>query len=419
MKKIAFILLVVILPFASWSFNIKHYDIKGVITSEQSIEFSGYIFIDNISECKIPLLLNKKNTSELNFFIEKDGLKQNLKFTQNADTLLIEWPFGENAAISFNYYYTNISSPVTLLRREEKWYPLNFDDLFTYSVNITTPQGFSVISSAGSKNKKIEKEISSEEKETPYISLAIIENKKFQNFLINAENGFLNFYFLNKDSSITETVKKDLVLSMNFFNNFFKTNKSLNIVEIPGAGFIQSLPGILLIGSEMLKYYNYPGFNEWPPHEVAHQWMGAAIYIRRFNEYARLFLEESLTEHLKLCFIKNRMGDEFLKKELSQKLELYQKVRKTKGDIPVDEVEIPGNYREINGGVLVYQKGTLLAHNFFNNLIHPKKYQLFWNELYNTFNGQFLKFEEFINLGEKFGFNKLYLYDSIKITGLP
>ena len=181
-----------------------------------------------------------------------------------------------------------------VLRREGNWYPHRNGELLTAKVSIEA-DGYYLL--GGSET-------------TPSFDLHLVllpKNKYKCKVIENATRPF-HFYRLASDTTqYPEAYYNEFVDSYNFYCSFFGdslSSKPMNIVEIGDPQFVmcQGLRDMIIFGHYFYDVYTMiPDFS-WIPHEVAHQWWGDGIFFE-YRDYA---LSESLTEYIKLQYLKSR-----------------------------------------------------------------------------------------------------------------
>ena len=148
----------------------------------------------------------------------------------------------------------------------------------------------------------------SETKPSFDLHLVLLPKDRYECMVMEGSVRPLHFY---RNTSDTEehpnAFYREFVDSYNFYSTFFGdtlSRRPMNIVEIGDPLFVmcQSLRDMIIFGPYFLQVYKMiPNFS-WVPHEVAHQWYGNAIFFEH-RDYA---LGESLTEYIKLQYLKSR-----------------------------------------------------------------------------------------------------------------
>ena len=181
-----------------------------------------------------------------------------------------------------------------VLRREGNWYPHRNGELLTADISLKA-DGYYTIGG-------------SETKPSFDLHLVLLPKDKYVCHVI--DDAVRPFHFYQNASDTAEhpdAFYSEFVDSYRFYCAFFGDSLSrqpMNIVEIGDPQFVmcQSLRDMVIFGPYFLQVYKMiPDFS-WVPHEVAHQWWGNSIFFEH-RDYA---LSESLTEYIKLQFLKSR-----------------------------------------------------------------------------------------------------------------
>lgn len=321
------------------------------------------------------------------------------------DTLFISIPlqFKNAKKINLSFDYTLIldsldfkNKDIIFMQRVTLWHPLQYDDIASMKLYIIAPNNYSVFSTGNLINKKNVNnniEYSYENNQNDRNAIFIFKSDTISTTLTkNIENIKINFFFVSKDTIANNKIINEVCNSFSFYNKYIGSYKynQLNIVEIPHPQmmYAQALSSLILIGSPFLKAYKLDG--NWPVHEVAHLWWGCSIF---FNSKAkgRLFLEESVNEFFKILFTENTCSNDSLKSLFKSYQELYSNIDKTK-ELPILEIT---NQSTMENGYIINQKGPMVV-NKFRNLMGNELYKKFIQEIYNSYYGKLLSYDDFI-----------------------
>lgn len=181
-----------------------------------------------------------------------------------------------------------------VLRREGNWYPHTNGELLTAQVHIKADDYYI---------------LGGTEWEPSFdIHLVLLPKDKYACKVIDSPIRPFHFYRLASDTTqYPDAYYREFIDSYNFYCTFFGdslSSKPMNIVEIGDPQFVmcQSLRDMIVFGHYFYDVYTMiPDFS-WIPHEVVHQWWGNGIFFE-YRDYA---LGESLTEYIKLQFLKSR-----------------------------------------------------------------------------------------------------------------
>ncbi|MFA4851573.1 MAG: M1 family aminopeptidase [Bacteroidales bacterium] len=325
------------------------------------------------------------------------------------DTLLIIMPelFKKNNILNICFEYTLpidsfIFKNLIFQRRETRWYPLQYDDIASWKLNVVTPNNYTVFTVGDLIDKKnINNNIEYKFENNNYYSypLIIAKSDSMSTLTKSIDSININFYFVSTDTAVNNKIIDEVCKSFSFYNKYIGRykHKQLNLVEIPDnrVQFVQSLSTLIVFGPPFVNYFKL-GYSDWPPHEVAHQWWGGGIYINSKTK-GRWFLEESINEYFKALYIQNMMGNDSFKKQLKTYLANYNDIDKSK-ESSIFEIK---NVYVQEDGYVIYQKGPLVV-NKLKNLMGNESWEKFIKEIYNTYYGEFLTFDEFIKTLSKY-----------------
>ena len=240
----------------------------------------------------------------LSTMIANAQTEYNLQCAIDSDTLRVSGyyitptPSGQTVKVDTAYslplsdYRT--ADGAIVLRREGDWYPHRNGELLTAQVNITADDYY-IIGGA-------------ERMPSFDIHLIMLPKDKYTYKTVESHTRPFLFYRLADDTTqYPEAYYREFVDSYDYYCDFFGdtlTSKPMNIVEIGDPQFVmcQSPRDLIIFGHYFYQVYTMMPDFSWIPHEVAHQWWGNGIFFE-YRDYA---LCESLTEYIKLQFLKSR-----------------------------------------------------------------------------------------------------------------
>jgi len=325
------------------------------------------------------------------------------------DTLFITMPelLKKKNTLNLSFEYTLpidslIMNEMIVLRREVRWYPLQYDDIASMNLDVTVSKNyyaFAVGDLIDKKNINDEVEYKYSHNGSTSFALIIIQSKSLTQTTKSIDNVNINFYFASNDSVVNNKIINEVCNSFSFYNKFIGsyTHKQLNLVEIADnrMQLVQSLSALIVIGSPFINYFKL-GYGDWPPHETAHQWWGTGIFINSKTK-GRWFLEESINEYFKALYIQHIFGNDSLKNELEKYLTNYNYVDTSKEHSIIDTK----NVNSQDDGLVIYQKGPLVV-NKLKNLMGNESYEKFIKEIYQIYYDKLLSYNEFIKVLKKY-----------------
>ncbi|MCD6087051.1 MAG: hypothetical protein J7K11_03700 [Candidatus Hydrothermae bacterium] len=357
------------------------------------------------------------NNDQINipyYFVEKDTLN-----------LIVPPELKSKEELTIDFDYTlpvnTLKNGMVFLRREDRWYPLQYDDIARWRVVIQIPNGYIAFSVGNLEVKEIFPEylqfIWESEKPLPSFPLIIAKSESITKTVKNIDSKNINFYFSSKDTEIVKEIIAETCDAFKFYNELIGEyeHNQLTLIEIPDAPFVQSLSTIIMIGSPFIHYFN-KGLNEWPSHEVAHQWCGAGMYVKS-DTRGRWFIEESLTEYFRLMYLEKTKGENTLNEALQSKLEKYKSIAGTEKDVPIIDIKYPMK----ESGIVIYKKGPYIMHKV-RSKIGKENWCNFIKEIYRNYKGRFFTYDEFkkyLSIYDEDGSCTLMLEKWVTKTGMP
>ncbi len=195
-----------------------------------------------------------------------------------------------------------------VLRREGNWYPHRNGELLTAEVHLNA-DGYYMIGG-------------SESQPSFELHILLLPKEKYERRAeMNAVRPFFFYHLIQDTTAHPEAFYREFMESYSFYSTFFGDTLShlpMEIVEIGDPQFVmcQSLRNSIIFGPWFWQVYNMMPDFSWVPHEVAHQWWGNSLFFEH-RDYA---LSESLTEYIKLQFLKSRH------RGYDEQMEYYQTV---------------------------------------------------------------------------------------------
>ncbi|MBO4586988.1 MAG: hypothetical protein J5677_04135 [Bacteroidales bacterium] len=241
-----------------------------------------------------PSLVDYRQYS-LNLRIEGDTLRVSGFYLIPYDTTTYSGqPIKVDTAYSLPLADYRTADGAIVLRREGNWYPHINGELLTAQVHIEADDYYILGGTEWLPSFDLH--------------LVLLPKDKYACKVIDTPSRPFHFYRLASDTTqYPDAYYREFVDSYNFYCSFFGdslSSKPMNIVEIGDPQFVmcQGLRDMIIFGHYFYDVYTMiPDFS-WIPHEVAHQWWGDGIFFE-YRDYA---LSESLTEYIKLQYLKSR-----------------------------------------------------------------------------------------------------------------
>lgn len=202
-----------------------------------------------------------------------------------------------------------------LLRREDRWYPVLPDEPFQFQITSAAPGRFRSVScgefTAGVRDRGLNTGTWRMERPTYTMPIAFVDTTDIS-LVSTVDSGLqVDFYAHEAPDSTARAILRQCVMALRYYSHLLGPYplSHLTLIEVPDFQAVQSLPGLMIVGGWAPKYFWHPGFGDWPAHEVAHQWVGNILLTNTLSvPPGRLFVEESLSEFLRVEFIRSEYG---------------------------------------------------------------------------------------------------------------
>ncbi|MBU0487337.1 MAG: hypothetical protein KKA07_04920 [Bacteroidetes bacterium] len=335
--------------------------------------------------------------------LKSDGMPLDYKRPdKGGDTLELHLPeFVNNSSVTnidLDYSLPTDSftfGGVLMMRRENRWYPLKYDDFFSMKLTMSLPDDYLVFSTGDDLSKPpAGKMVQHIFQSDAAISIPLIVAKESL-FTAHTEaigEKTLKFYFSSSDAEVAQKIRKEIISSFAFYSEFIgKYNLSdLCMIEIPDSRvmFVQSLPGLIILGAPFVDYYR-KGYSNWPAHEVAHQWWGSGLLVNS-TITGRWFMEESITEYLSALYTHDAFGEDSLTRKIESYKLASQSMDKSKENAIID-IEVLNSQEN---GIAIYQKGALVLHAL-RKLIGDEEFAKLIAKFYAENYGKLVTLEDF------------------------
>ena len=381
--KTGIILIYFLLPILAKAEDLNKYDIY--------VEKGNDFLYVNLS-LKIGNSYSEKNYFLFSEVIEIDSIRINEIITdyhRNGDTLFFDEKMNiHNLKIQYKIplqYFTD--SQAIILRKEAKWYPYRRNELFQTSINVSDEDSFIIATGKLFGNNVFISEITDE------IHLIFLPKHYYERTTIKKDEISLFHYYQHKNNPVkwTSHFKNEFIKSFTCFKAYFNdesTNNTLNIVEIYNNDFqmCQSLKGLILFGNIFYHIYLQNINTSWIPHEVAHQWWGNQLFFRQGK--GRLFLEESITEYLKLKYVEDTYGNQSYKEMINIYTANEERITEKIPAIAIENVHTPNN------SAIIYCKIPMLLDNMIKT--NPQcDFNTIIQDVYHLYKGKYIIYDDF------------------------
>ena len=393
--------------------NINSYDIEATLKlNSVNIEFNTLCQIqtsDSIST--IQFVFNSESNIHSVECLEK-GNWLNVPYNFNGkDSLLLLFNnviFPDNKyLLRFKYSFpTNIlnDSPV-IIDRGHRWYPLILDQIAAFKLICNVPKEYHVLAAGDLQsviNHKDNTTFIWESQSAVFkMPLIVFNSSQFNRTEFDSLDISVDFYYLNADSIEASIIIKEVVKSLNYYSKnigSYSYNK-LTLFEVTQWEGINTGSGLIMIGTqslEMMKRKYYDGLNL----TIAQQWIGAGVFAK-YGDTGFWFLSLSLPHYLRLMYLRQTQGEELFLKSLREPIAKYNEFAGKENDIPIINIDSP-NSREKS--IILYGKGPFVL-NRIEKKMGNEKWLSFLQNLFKSFRGKILTFNEFEKYISKFDEN--------------
>jgi len=327
-----------------------------------------------------------------------------------------------NIKFSYSYPISITKDSINILDRGHRWYPLIADNISNFKITCDLPLGYDALFPGGTVTKRdySTKKFYSWETKSPIFKgvLVIFREKMYKEFRRDLTGDIIAFYYFADDSL---DIKK-IITETGRMMNFCSTNigpyrfEKLTMIEIPGLDGINICSGLLMIGSNDLKYLNR-GYHDGLLLTLAEQWFGAGVFSK-FGSKGFWITSLSLPHYIRMLYLKDTYGLEKFDDALVKPLEKYKEFAGGEKDIALYDINMPDTPEK---AMLLYIKGPYIFHK-----LHEKMGDFLWWEficnLYSAFFGKVMALEDFVTELKRYdsdGSLSEYFSKLIKQKGLP
>ncbi len=375
---------------ASLTLNPTQIDITALCQIEASDSLSAIQFIFN-SESII---------HSIDYF--EEGNRVNIPYRFNGkDSLLLQFDrrISSNKKYDLRFEYsfpiTLFSDSLVIIDRGDRWYPLIPDQIATFKLTCNVPKECHVLAAGNLLSVNNYKDSTSfiwESQSAVFkMPLIIFKNSQFKKAEFDSLGISIDFYYLNADFIAVKSIMNEVVKCVNYFSKNIGSYsyKRLTLFEVTRWEGINTGSGLIMVGSqslEMIKQKYYDGLNL----TIAQQWMGAGLFAK-YGDTGFWFLALSLPHYLRLMYLRQTEGKESFMAALHEPLVRYKEFAGKKNDIPIINIDLP-NSREKS--IILYGKGPFVL-SIIHKAMGNEKWLSFLHDLYRSFRGRILTYDEF------------------------
>ena len=361
--------------------------IQFIFNSETNIHSIEYLEEDN--QFNVPYEFNGKDSLLLHFINNRLLPNKNYK-------LRFQYSFPINLDID----------SLILIDRGHRWYPLIIDQIEAFKLTCSVPKGYCVLAAGDLLSVNNYKDSSSfiwvSQSAVFKMPLIIFNKSKVKKTEFDSLGIGIDFYYFNADSIEAMSIIKEAANCINYCskNIGIYSYKRLTLFEVTRWEGINTASGLIMIGSrsleEMIKQKYYETLNL----TIAQQWIGAGLFAK-YGERGFWFLALSLPHYLRLMYLRETKGEEAFQESLREPLAKYREFAGKENDFPIINVDSPNSKEK---GLILYGKGPFVVSKI-NKAMGDEKWLLFLQNLYNSFRGKILTYDNFEKYISKYDVN--------------
>ena len=383
--------------------NVNSYDIYTRLTLKS----------DNLDITLLCRIQPSVSLSEVQFIFSSESNLHSVKYLKDGNWISIPYQFsGKDSLLllfesgilpdnrnhfSFEYSFSTnlLKDSLVIIDRGHRWYPLILDQVAPFKLTCNVPKGFQVLGAGDLISVKDNEDKTTfvwESKSSVFkLPLIIFNSTRFKELKYDSSGISINFIYLNSDSIEALSVIKEAFKSVKFYSEHIGNYpyKKLTLFEVTEWEGINVGSGLIMIGTqsfEMMKQGYFESLNL----TVAQQWIGAGVSAK-YGSPGFWFLSLSLPHYLRLMYLRQSQGEESFLKSMNEPLEKYKEFAGKENDIPIINIDSP-NSRE--KGLILYGKGPFVFSKI-HKAMGDKKWLSFLQNLYKSFRGKILTYDEF------------------------
>ena len=405
--KVIYIINIIILLFNSSLLSqtstttVHHYDINIKFNVQTEV-----INIDLICELQKP-----DNLPEIKFLLNDESKISSIKIHKRNNWSEVQYKFNEDSLVihsgqdsqadqilklKFEYSFPagEFNDTVFAIDRGERWYPLIMDQIASFKLTCEVPAFCKVLSAGNLISSGNDGNTASYTWESKFpvfkLPLIIFNPEKYK----NTENNNVNFYYSNLEPVEANKIMEKVSSVISYYSNIIAPYpyKKLNLFEIKDFPGINTGSGLLMIGTQSLVMFG-KGYEEGIILTVAQQWFGAGVFAK-FGQRGFFFLSLSLPHYLRLMYIRHSEGEDKFEYKLNGMIDDYKKFAGQENDIPIVDVDFPNTKEK---GKILYDKGPWILSKI-DSLTGNSNWIKFIRNLYNSYHGKILTYNDFINI---------------------
>lgn len=418
------------------AYDVKNYNISiKLLPEDGKIEGKAILYIEsnlmkNRTENKLELFLQKSlNIENIYIIPEKSGRRKYIPFFDRNESSVIIYPEQDNeqdkpqhrnfsveieysGALEYNtdageWAYIGDDSAYAIY--EAKWYPQHIGDRATGIIEIEVPENWVAISNGEAMSNENHFIFVDNFPEVGF-SFAAAEYKH----IIKTQNAHMQIecYLITPLRDCDRMLIDILGFMESKLTPYPYPKLALAEVKdnLKGAHGDQ---GLVILSDKISR--NEPLLSQFLAHEVAHNWFGDVITVKKFREKKDLWIIEGIANYMSIAYLESR-NSKAAGKFLEEAREEYLRMREHE-DVAIKDVE--GDYGALFHAI-AYAKGTWVLR-MLNYVVGDDKFYSMLRELINEHAWNSTSIDDFEKIANKvYGKDLSWFFDAwVHKTLLP
>ena len=361
---------------------------------------------DTVSEFEI--MLNSDAKIGVIRSVTQDGsVDLSYKFV-GKDTLRLTVPSelasSRNLTVDFKYSLPmgKLKGDVVMIDRGDRWYPLILDQIATFKLTASVPQGYDVFAPGDFVEKKDFHQGSRFvwESKIPVfkIALVIAKSNLYKETVTKCDNKEIRFYSPSGDKETILKIHAEACSAFEFYNQSIGEypHNRLTLVEIPGLEGTNISTAFLMVDSTLIDEFKNGNYDMLLL-PISCQWMAAGVFFK-FGGKGFWFLQLSLPHYLRLMYLEKTKGADAFTKDLQHGLDAYKEIAGSDKEVSIMDVDFPNTKEKATA---IYGKGPYVIDKV-RRQIGDENWDKFIKDIYQNFKGKILTYDEFLKYLSKY-----------------
>jgi hypothetical protein len=289
-----------------------------------------------------------------------------------------------------------------MIDRGDRWYPLILDQIATFKLTASVPQGYDVFAPGDFVEKKDFRQGSRFvwESKIPVfkIALVIAKSNLYKETVTKCDNKEIRFYSPSGDKETILKIHAEACSAFEFYNQSIGEypHNRLTLVEIPGLGGTNISTAFLMVDSTLIDEFKNGNYDMLLL-PISCQWMAAGVFFK-FGGKGFWFLQLSLPHYLRLMYLEKTKGADAFTKDLQHGLDAYKEIAGSDKEVSIMDVDFPNTKEKATA---IYGKGPYVIDKV-RRQIGDENWDKFIKDIYQNFKGKILTYDEFLKYLSKY-----------------